>query len=58
MTVTEAIKTHGAAADLVLYACGSRPNALEAEELQNAVPQFVITGDAKRARTVKEAPYG
>ena len=44
-------------ADLVLYCCGSRSNDEEVKALEGVVPRFVVTGDGKRARTVKEATY-
>ena len=44
-------------ADLVLYCCGSRSNDDEAKALEGVCPHFVVTGDGKRARTVKEATY-
>ena len=44
-------------ADLVLYCCGSRSNDEEVRALEGVVPRFVVTGDGKRARTVKEATY-
>ena len=46
-----------APADLVLYACGNRANSAEAESLRGACSWFVVTGDAKQARTVKAATY-
>ena len=46
-----------AAADVVLYACGSRANSDVVESLRGIVPWFVVTGDAKQARTVKMATY-
>ena len=42
---------------LVLYCCGSRTNDGEAKALEGVCPHFVVTGDGKRARTVKEAAY-
>ena len=44
-------------ADLVLYCCGSRSNDDEVKALEGVCPHFVVTGDGKRARTVKEATY-
>jgi pyruvate/2-oxoglutarate dehydrogenase complex dihydrolipoamide dehydrogenase (E3) component len=46
-----------APADLVLYCCGNRSNDDVVKNLTGVVPRFVVTGDAKRARTVKEATY-
>jgi pyruvate/2-oxoglutarate dehydrogenase complex dihydrolipoamide dehydrogenase (E3) component len=46
-----------AEADLVLYCCGNRSNDAIVESLRGVVPHFVVTGDAKRARTVKQATY-
>ena len=42
---------------LVLYCCGSRSNDDEAKALEGTCPHFVVTGDGKKARTVKEATY-
>ena len=51
-------KEHRLEADTILYACGSRANAREAASLrESGVPWFVITGDARSARTVKQAVY-
>ncbi|MDD6023893.1 MAG: FAD-dependent oxidoreductase, partial [Oscillospiraceae bacterium] len=46
-----------AEADKVYYCCGNRSNDAVVQSLQGIVPWFVVTGDAKRARTVKEATY-
>lgn len=51
-------KTIRLEADTILYACGNRANATEAEALRKSgIPWFVVTGDAKTARTVKQAVY-
>ena len=51
-------QSHRLEADTILYACGSRANAEEAASLrESGIPWFVITGDAKTARTVKQAVY-
>ena len=44
-------------ADLVLYACGNRPNSDVVESLKGACDWFIVTGDAKQARMVKQATY-
>jgi 2,4-dienoyl-CoA reductase-like NADH-dependent reductase (Old Yellow Enzyme family)/thioredoxin reductase len=44
-------------ADLILYCTGSRSNDDIVNELKDVAPWTVVTGDAKRARTVKEATY-
>jgi len=44
-------------ADLVLYACGNRANADIVSSLEGACQWFVVTGDAKQARMVKQATY-
>jgi 2,4-dienoyl-CoA reductase-like NADH-dependent reductase (Old Yellow Enzyme family)/NADPH-dependent 2,4-dienoyl-CoA reductase/sulfur reductase-like enzyme len=44
-------------ADLVLYACGNRSDSDAVEALRGIVPWFVVTGDAKQARMVKQATY-
>ena len=44
-------------ADLVLYCCGSRSNSDEVKALEGVCPHFVVTGDGRQARTVKEATY-
>ena len=50
--------SHRLEADTVLYACGNRANTQEAAVLREAgIPWFVVTGDAKTARTVKQAVY-
>lgn len=46
-----------AAADLVYYCCGNRSNDEIVESLRGVCPWFVVTGDAVRARTVKQAVY-
>jgi len=46
-----------AQADTVVYACGSRANEDIVNSLKDACPQFIVTGDAKQARTVKQAVY-
>ena len=43
--------------DLIYYCCGSRANEDVVESLKGACPWFVVTGDASKARTVKEATY-
>ena len=50
-------KEQFAQADLVLYACGNRPNSDVVESLKGACDWFVVTGDAKQARMVKQATY-
>lgn len=44
-------------ADLVLYCCGSRSNDDIVNELSGCCDRFVVTGDGKKARTVKQATY-
>ena len=44
-------------ADLVLYCCGSRPNTDIVTKLEGVSPRFIVVGDARQARTVKEATY-
>ncbi len=44
-------------ADHVIYATGNRANDHIVEELEKSAVWFVVTGDAKRARTVKQATY-
>lgn len=44
-------------ADFVLYACGNRPNDDIIPELDKNCPWFIVIGDAKQARTVKQATY-
>lgn len=46
-----------AEADLVIYACGSRANDDIVNSLKGTTSWFVATGDAKKARTVKQATY-
>ena len=46
-----------AEADKVLYACGSRPFDAAVKALEGSCPVFIVTGDARKARTVKEATY-
>lgn len=41
----------------VIYATGNRPNDSLVNSLRGIVPWFVVTGDARKARTVKEATY-
>ena len=48
---------HLAPADLVFYCCGNRSNDDIVESLRGSCPTFVVTGDARQARTVKEATY-
>jgi thioredoxin reductase len=49
--------THLTLADVVYYCCGNRPNGDVVKSLEGVAPWFVVTGDAKQARTVKEATY-
>ncbi len=44
-------------ADLVLHCCGSRSNDEIVKRLEGCCPWFIVTGDAKMARTVKMATY-
>ena len=44
-------------ADLVLHCCGSRSNDDIVKSLEGCCDRFVVTGDAKQARTVKMATY-
>lgn len=44
-------------ADIVYYCCGNRADEKMVQSLDSDIPWFVVTGDAKRARTVKEATY-
>lgn len=44
-------------ADQTLYACGSRSQESTIAHLNGTVPTFIVTGDARKARTVKEATY-
>ena len=46
-----------AEADYVYYCCGNRSNDDIVKSLEGVTPWFVVTGDAKRARTVKQATY-
>ncbi|MGN0202989.1 MAG: FAD-dependent oxidoreductase [Coprococcus sp.] len=46
-----------AKADIVYYCCGNRADEKMVQSLDSDIPWFVVTGDAKRARTVKEATY-
>ena len=46
-----------AEADIVYYCCGNRSNDQIVKSLEGACPWFVVTGDASRARTVKQATY-
>lgn len=46
-----------AAADTVLYATGNFANKGIAENLKGECPWFVVVGDGRQARTVKEATY-
>jgi len=46
-----------AQADYVLYACGNRSNSDIVKALEGECPWFVVTGDAKQARMVKQATY-
>ena len=50
-------KRVNAVADLVLYACGSRSNSDITDRFRGIIPWYVVTGDAKMARTVKMATY-
>ena len=50
-------KKQFAEADIVYYCCGNRSNEDIVRSLEGTVPWFVVTGDAVRARTVKEATY-
>jgi hypothetical protein len=50
-------KEQFAEADYVYYCCGNRSNDAVVKSLEGIVPWFIVTGDAKRARTVKEATY-
>jgi hypothetical protein len=49
--------THMTPADIVYYCCGNRSNDDIVKNLEGVCPWFIVTGDAKRARTVKEATY-
>lgn len=44
-------------ADTVIYACGNRSNLETVESLRGCCPWFVVTGDAKQPRQVKQATY-
>jgi 2,4-dienoyl-CoA reductase-like NADH-dependent reductase (Old Yellow Enzyme family)/NADPH-dependent 2,4-dienoyl-CoA reductase/sulfur reductase-like enzyme len=44
-------------ADTVVYAVGQRPNSECAENLRDACGHFVVIGDARQARQVKQATY-
>ena len=44
-------------ADVVMYCCGSRPNDDIVNNFSGVCDRFVVTGDSKIARTVKEATY-
>lgn len=44
-------------ADAIYYACGSKSNMEMVEQLKGVVANFIVIGDAKAARTVKEATY-
>jgi len=46
-----------AGADKVIYAAGNIANTDIVKSLEGACPVFVVTGDAKRARTVRQATY-
>ena len=46
-----------AEADLVFYCCGNRANSDVADSLKDTCDNFIVTGDAKQARTVKQATY-
>ena len=46
-----------AEADYVYYCCGNRSNDEIVKSLEGVTPWFVVTGDAKQARTVKQATY-
>ncbi len=50
-------KEQFAEADIVYYCCGNRSNDGVVKSLEGACPWFAVTGDAKRARTVKQATY-
>ena len=50
-------KEQFAEADIVYYCCGNRSNDDVVKSLQGVCPWFVVTGDAVRARTVKQATY-
>jgi len=44
-------------ADVILYACGNRADSDIVKSLEGACQWFVVTGDAKQARMVKQATY-
>ena len=46
-----------AEADIVYYCCGNRSNDTVVNSLEGVCPWFVVTGDARQARTVKQATY-
>ena len=46
-----------AEADIVYYCCGNRSNDDIVKSLEGCTPWFVTTGDAVKARTVKQATY-
>lgn len=46
-----------AEADIVYYCCGNRSNDAVVKSLEGVCPWFVVTGDARQARTVKQATY-
>ena len=46
-----------AEADIVYYCCGNRSNDTVVKSLEGVCPWFVVTGDARQARTVKQATY-
>lgn len=46
-----------AEADIVYYCCGNRSNDSVVKSLEGVCPWFVVTGDARQARTVKQATY-
>lgn len=50
-------KEQFAEADRVIYACGSRSNDEVVNSLECIVPWFIVTGDAQKSRTVKQATY-
>jgi hypothetical protein len=49
--------THLTPADIVYYCCGNRSNDDIVKSLEGVCPWFIVTGDAKKARTVKQATY-
>ncbi len=46
---------HFTRVDTVLYGCGSQSNTETVEMLHNCCSWFVVTGDAKEPRQVKQA---